>query len=195
MDDNQNDPLADADAPFWRRPLPLIQRPAEDADPLADAPAPETLQNFDAPHSNGTAPLPNPPAKATPRPVSVADAQRALVASQLRNVKATDAQREARGKVALALEKFQRATMQTQTQEQLIRQHIASENEQRRLRAEGKIAPRGGQRRLGSAIDSYAFHTRNSGRGAGGGRAFSRGASSKSSLKAFPGSGLPPVRE
>jgi hypothetical protein len=190
-------PLDDADAPFWRRPLPPIQRPAEDtdpladdtvaensapetvdADPLADAPAPESLKNFDAPHANGAARLPNPPANSAPRPVSVTEAQRVLVDSQMRCARATDRQREARGNLGFALERFQRATMQTQTQEQLIRQHIENENQLRADRVAGKIPQRGGERRLGSAVDSFAYHTRATGRGAGGARAFAR--------KAFP---------
>jgi hypothetical protein len=177
--------------PFWRRPVVRVDAPhadpavdttdplADDARPTADqveAPAPESLQNFGALHANGNA-----PAKATPRSVlSVNEAQRALTESHVRMARATDAQRTARGNVALALEKFQRATMQTCTPDQLIKRHLASEAQLRVDRAAGKVAPRGGQRRLGSAIDAYAFYTKASGRGAGGGRAFGR--------KAFPAS-------
>lgn len=107
--------------------------------------------------------------------LSVAAAQQALIESQLRVQEATDWQRHWRGMVAVALEKFQRTTMQTTTPEQLIRQHLESENEQRRLRAEGKLPPRP-ERRLGSAVDAFAYYTRASGRSAGGGRAFNRGA-------------------
>ena len=182
MDDNHNT------EPFWRRPLPPIQHPAVETDPLADLP-PETVVTVDeaapADDPRGISPqahLADTPANgaAPSRPVSVADAQRALVDSQMRSARATDAQREARGNVALALERFQRATMQTQTPEQLVRAHIESENQLRADRVAGKIPQRGGQRRLGSAVDAFAFHTRASGRGAGGGRAFGR--------RAFPAS-------
>jgi hypothetical protein len=134
--------------------------------------------------------------------ISVADAQARLVETQMRVARAIERQGECRGLVAAALAVFQRVASQTVTQEQLIRQHLESENELRRLRAEGKLPQRGSQRRLGSAIDAYAYHTRNSGRGAGGGAAFRRGATSASGRsmlgaapKAFPGSGLPQVKE
>ena len=78
----------------------------------------------------------------------------------MRCARATEAQGLCRGKVALALAAFQRVAMVVQTQSDLIRQHIESENEQRRLRAEGKLPQRGGQRRLGSAIDRFAYYTR-----------------------------------
>jgi hypothetical protein len=135
---------------------------------------------------------------ALPPPLSVLEAQRRLVEVQLRCARATDRQRKARGNVALALAAFQKATMQTQTQEQLIRQHIESENQLRADRVAGKIPQRGGQRRLGSAIDAFAYYTRATGRSAGGGAAFRRGATTKrtpSDLKAFPGSGLPQIKE
>jgi hypothetical protein len=177
---------------------------AADDDPLADAETDlpsETLKNFAAPHANGAAPSHDDAANGAPRPenparvsfpasdqaaglmasapsptLSVIEAQRRVVDSQMRSAHAADRQREARGKVALALEKFQRATMMTCSPSQLIRRHIESENQLRADRAAGKIAPCGGQRRLGSAVDAYAYHTRAIGRGAGGGRAFARGA-------------------
>jgi hypothetical protein len=195
-------------------------------DPLADAETElpsETLKNFAAPRANGAAPPHDDAANSAPRPenparvsfrasdqaaglmasapsptLSVIEAQRRVMDSQMRSARAADAQRAARGNVALALEKFQRATMQTQTPEQLIRQHLESEAQLRADRAAGKIAPRGGQRRLGSAIDAYAFYTKASGRGAGGGAAFRRGATTRrgvSDLKALPGSGLPQIKE
>lgn len=186
--------------PFWQRPLPPIpgrDDPLEDfpssngtdTDPLADDPLaePETVMADgaapadDDPVTKGDQSSPQARPVTTqiepPRPVlSIVEAQRRLVEVQMRCARATDRQRKARGNVALALEKFQRATMQTQTQSDLIRQHIESENEQRRLRAEGKLPQRGGHRRLGSEIDRFAFATRAMGRGAGGGGAFRRGA-------------------
>lgn len=206
MSDNQ-------DEPFWRRPLPPIpgrDDPLEDAASVTDGqPIVETDPLADDPLENSTlvaSPASDQTAAVTasgdtmlpPSPLSVVEAQRRLVEAQLRCARATDRQRQARGNVALALEKFQRATMQTQTPEQLMREHIASENEQRRLRVEGKLPSRGGQRRLGSAIDATAYYSRNAGRGAGGGNAFRRGATTRrtpSDLKAFPGSGLPQIKE
>jgi len=153
-----------------------------DPDPLAETSASDVIHPL--PDAATPVNLPGAVAKAAaeasgdalPPPLSVVEAQRRLVDSQMRCARATDRQRKARGNVALALEKFQRATMQTCTPEQLVRQHIESENQLRADRAAGKIAPRGGQRRLGSAIDSFAYHTRAMGRGAGGGGAFRRGA-------------------
>ncbi len=82
-------------------------------------------------------------------------------------------QRECRGRVALALQRWQNSTNQTITQEQLVRAHLAGETKLRADRAAGLVPPRA-QPRLGSAIDSFAYHTRQMGRGAGGGRAFAR---------------------
>jgi hypothetical protein len=102
-----------------------------------------------------------------------------LAESHLRNARATDSVRAANGNVAVALQRFQTATMQTQNFEGLVREHIKSENQLRADRVAGRIAPRP-QRRLGSAVDAFAFHTKESGRGTGGGRAFGRGAYPKS---------------
>lgn len=192
MTDNQNEP-------FWKRPLPPITRlPVDDPleltedDPLAAPgkasaigdgaaitskkevhPVAESLDNFESPHANGSAPSHIDAPKAA---LSVVAAHHQLAEAQMRCARATDRQREARGNVAVALEKFQRATMVTQNFEQLIRQHIDSENKLRADRVAGNLPQRGAQRRLGSAVDAYAFHTRNHGRGAGGGNAFRRGA-------------------
>jgi hypothetical protein len=177
---------------------PLAEETTVDTDPLAELP-PETVAVADeaapADEWRGTSSSPQ------ARLVSVTEASNLVSESQLRCQLATDRQRECRGRVALALEKFQRATMQTCTPEQLVRQHIASSNQERADRVAGK-APVRPQRRLGSAVDSFAFHTRNSGRGAGGGAAFRRGAHSQSGRnvlgaapKAFPGSGLPQIKE
>ena len=153
-------------------------------DPLADVP------DGSSPPTHGR--------PSAPRPVSVADARCALVNSQMRCARATDRQREARGNVAVALERFQRATMQTVTQEQLVRQHIESENRLRADRVAGKIAPRGGQRRLGSAIDAYAFYTKAMRPRRGRRRCLPPWCTTRrgvSDLNALPGSGLPQVKE
>jgi hypothetical protein len=146
------------------------------ADPLADDPLADDVSTPNASGASGQAAEPTVMvmAEAPPPLLTVADAQRALTESHVRMAQATDAQRAARGNMALALEKFQRATMQTCTAEQLVRQHLESENQLRADRAAGKIPPHGGQRRLGSQIDSFAYYTRATGRSAGGGRAFGR---------------------
>jgi len=182
MDNIDTDPLADTD-PLELPPEPLATAVSDGAAPADDA--------------GGTS-ASSPQAGPVTTPLSVTDAQRAVHESHLRNARATDQQRECRGRVAFALAAFQRATMQTTTFEQLAREHINSENQLRADRAAGKIPQRGGQRRLGSAVDAFAYHTRNSGRGAGGGAAFRRGATTRrgvSDLKAFPGSGLPQIKE
>jgi hypothetical protein len=191
--------------PFWQRPLPPIRRPGDDPlveredqdplaipssngtvdidpDPLAETSASDVIHPL--PDAATPVNLPGAVAKAAaeasgdalPPPLSVVEAQRAVVDSQMRCVRATEAQGLCRGKVALALAAFQRVAMVAQSPSDLIRQHIESELEQRRLRAEGKLPPRGGHRRLGSEIDRFAFATRAMGRGAGGGSAFRRGA-------------------
>jgi len=163
----------DLDADEELRPMLADLYPA--SAPQIDVPS-ESLENIEPPHANGAAPLDDPLADDALEPViSVIEAQRLVAESHLRMARATDAQRTARGKVALALERFQRATMQTQDFSSLVREHIQSENQLRADRAAGKIPARH-QRRLGSAIDSFAYHTRASGRGAGGGRSFGRGA-------------------
>ena len=88
---------------------------------------------------------------------------------------ATIRQRECRARVALMLSRWQQATMQTISREQLVRQHLAHEAQLRKDRAEGR-APQRTQPRLGSKIDEHAFYTRAHGQGAGGGRAYGRGA-------------------
>jgi hypothetical protein len=180
--------------PYWRKPVVRVDQvvdpleasvtdgpPIDDADPLADLP-PETVVMA----GDEAAPADDEPARgnmsspqAHASSLSVMDAQSALADSHLRMRQANAARQIARGKVAQALERFQRVTGQRQTQADLIRQHLASEHQFRADRAAGKIAPRP-QPRLGSAVDAYSFYTRNSGRGAGGGRAFGRGAFPKS---------------
>ena len=98
-------------------------------DPLADLP-PETVAvvvDEAAPADEPRGTLHSSPQA---RLVTVSEAQRNLLDSQLRNGRATDAQREARGNVALALQRFQVATRQTCTQEQLQREAIASSNQE-----------------------------------------------------------------
>ncbi len=88
---------------------------------------------------------------------------------------ATTRQRECRARVARSLQRWQQATMQTISREQLVRQHLANETQLRKDRAEGR-APQPAPPRLGSKVDEFAYYTRAHGRGTGGGRAFGRGA-------------------
>lgn len=163
------DPLADD---------PLAETPASEVviRPVSDAAVPPFSPAVPPTNSNGAAPADGRGDLPSPQARSVASLQRELVASQLRCARATEAQGLCRGKVALALATFQRVAMVAQSPSDLIRQHIENENQLRADRVAGKIPQRGGQRRLGSAIDSFAYHTRAMGRGAGGGGAFRCGA-------------------
>lgn len=162
----------------------------------------ESLKNFEPLHANGTGQPHDDTVRSTPGPIStpvrsvpasdqaaesavlsappptisVAECAMAVQEAQIAYRLATDRQRDCRGRVAQALDGWQRSMRMTCTPEQLRREYLASEQEQRRLRVEGRDGPRNAQRRLGSAVDSFAYHTRHSGRGAGGGRAFGRGA-------------------
>ncbi len=101
---------------------------------------------------------------------------------QMRLNAAADRRRVCNGRVNLALSRWQNATQQTITQEQLIRQHLASETQLRADRAAGRV-PERATPHLGSAIDAFAYYTKAHGRGTGGGRSFARGG---------PGGSYPP---
>ena len=106
---------------------------------------------------------------------AVVEGHRVQSDCQQRLQQATIRQRDCRARVARSLQRWQNATMQTITQEQLVRAHLASETQLRKDRAEGR-SPQRAQPRLGSRIDEFAYYTRAHGRGTGGGRAFGRGA-------------------
>jgi hypothetical protein len=106
---------------------------------------------------------------------AVIEGHRVQADCQQRLQQAATRQRECRHRVAMRLQRWQSATMQTISQEQLIRQHLAHENQLRKDRAEGR-GPERAQPRLGSKVDEFAYYTRAHGRGTGGGRAFGRGA-------------------
>jgi hypothetical protein len=105
--------------------------------------------------------------------LTVADAQRAVVMSQVRLRTAIDRQWEARCRVGAALQRWTAAIGSVITPEENARQFIASSNEQRALRASGVLPPRRG-RVMRSVIDAtaQAFNTGN-GRN-GGGNSFRR---------------------
>ncbi len=174
-------------------------------DPLADTPPSKSLTNFAPPHANGAAaphgdqlagtpepkilkPAPvhdtasadaaaptQPVMRRAAAPLPISELQRQVVDSQLAVAAAIDQQREHRSRVLAARAKFQALTAVVTSQEQLRRQYIESSNADRKARVEagGPAAP---TRRLGSAIDSFAFHTKGAGPRSGGGRSFSRGA-------------------
>jgi hypothetical protein len=105
--------------------------------------------------------------------LTVADAQRAVVMSQVRLRTVTDRQQEARGRVGAALQRWTAAIGAVITPEENARQYIASSIEQRALRTSGVLPPRRG-RIMRSVIDATA-QAYNSGSGrSGGGNAFRR---------------------
>jgi hypothetical protein len=138
-------------------------------DPLADAPVTgsvETTEPTDQVNGTPLEPVPT---------LTVPAANQNLTNARLELRCAYDLQRELRGRVQLALAQWMRATVRTPTQEELTRAYLASETEQRRLVAAGLVPPRPQeQRRLGSAVDRFAYYTKSHGRSAGGGRAFAR---------------------
>jgi hypothetical protein len=94
------------------------------------------------------------------QPSDTQDAQKALAESHIWLRSAAERQGNARGAVALCVQKWQVASGVTQTQEQQRREFIESEN---RLRAERVASgqPRPSSSRPGpSAIDQHAYYTR-----------------------------------
>jgi len=135
-------------------------------DPLADAPVTGSVETTEPGDQVNGKPA---------APTTVPQADQALANARIELRAAYDRQRDCRGRVQLALARWMRATVRTPTQEELTREYLRGEIQLRADRASGKIPPRPQQqRRLGSAIDSFAFHTKNHGRSAGGGRAFAR---------------------
>jgi hypothetical protein len=139
-------------------------------DPLADAPVTgsvETTEPTDQVNGTPLEPVPT---------LTVPAANQNLTNARLELRCAYDLQRLYRGRVQQALAQWMRATVRTPTQEEVTRAYLAGEVEQRRLRAEGKLPSSSPQeqRRLGSAIDRFAYYTKSHGRSAGGGRAFAR---------------------
>jgi hypothetical protein len=95
---------------------------------------------------------------------------------QIRLQQAADRRSAVNGALALALRAWQVATSQTITQEQLVRAHLAGETQHRADVAAGRVPEREQPRIANSKIDQFAYYTKQHGRGAGGGRAFGRGA-------------------
>lgn len=94
------------------------------------------------------------------------DCERRVAAAQ-------DRRRVCNSRVNVAQGRWQDATRQTISQEQLVRSHLASEIELQKDRAEGRVPGRAVPH-LGSAIDAFAYYTKAHGRGTGGGRSFAR---------------------
>jgi hypothetical protein len=105
--------------------------------------------------------------------LTVAQAQRAVTMAQLRLRAAVDKQRQARGRVSAALQKWTAAIGVSLTPEQNAREYIASSIQQRADRAAGHGSARRG-RVMRSVVDATA-NAFNSGNGRnGGGNAFRR---------------------
>lgn len=119
-------------------------------------------------------------------------AQQAHVDCQIRLQAAADRRPTVNGALSIALRNWQNATMQTITQEQLVRQHLASETQLRADRAAGRVPERATPQIANSAIDRFAFYTKAHGRGTGGGRSFGRGGPGGSYPPSMRGRTLPP---
>ena len=105
---------------------------------------------------------------------TVADAQAALVQSQVRLRTALDRQREYRGHFGVALARWQQVIGMVVTPEQNARQYIASSIAQRQGEKDGTAPPRRRSRAMRSIIDATAA-AYNSGNGRnGGGNSFRR---------------------
>jgi hypothetical protein len=107
-------------------------------------------------------------------PMTVHAANQQLADSHIRLAKAHEGLSLANARVAACTKAWQVATRAVVTPDALIREHLRSEQA---ARAERVANGNAGRRppRLGSAVDSFAFHTRAMGRSAGGGRSFARG--------------------
>jgi len=102
------------------------------------------------------------------------DLQETLSEATVRYRVADERIREARGRLSQTITQWQLACGETKSFEQLARQHIASENAERARRvAEGRSRMNG--QPGPSAIDHFAFATKQSGRRAGGSGSFRRG--------------------
>jgi hypothetical protein len=92
--------------------------------------------------------------------LSITEAKNRLLESQIFLRTATDQQRQCRARLSRAIAGWQAALGTIVTPEQNARAHIAHENEQRRLRAEGLLPARSGRARPGpSVIDAIAHGT------------------------------------
>ena len=110
--------------------------------------------------------------------MTITEAKNRLLESQILFRTATDHQRICRARLSRAIGAWQGAIGVIITPTDNVRAHIASENEQRQLRAEGKLPSRGGRARPGpSVIDAIAAGSAGAVYGnRGGAFAFKRGA-------------------
>ena len=116
-----------------------------------------------------------PEAEETPT-LSITEAKSKLLESQILFRSATDAQRLARARLGRSIAGWQQALGVIVTPTDNVRAHIASENEQRAMRAAGLLPARGSRARPGpSAIDQMASATAGGSFRAGGGFSFKRG--------------------
>jgi hypothetical protein len=121
-------------------------------------------------------------------------ARQAHVDCQIRLQAAADRRPTVNGNLAIALQRWQNATAQTITQEQLVRAHLAGETQHRADVAAGRVPERAQPRIANSKIDQFAYYTKQHGRGTGGGRAFGRSLVEGQKVfgPAFHGRDLPP---
>jgi hypothetical protein len=148
------------------------------------APPSESLENFKPLHANGAVPSHDEATPDTAEPeieppavLTIGDARKRMVESQIRLRSAVDKQAQARQRVARAIGKWQAAIGNIVTDTDLRRQHLAHEAEQRELRAAGLIPPRGASRVLQSRVDQIAAATAGAAYGKGTGHfAYKRGA-------------------
>jgi hypothetical protein len=167
----------------WLAPEPASVE--QDPEALGQAEAKAKAKAFNSHRERQRAPAPEPvepegmtEAEVIPLPLSVAAAQRRLIESQVRLRTAIDRQRECRGRIGIAIQKWQQAIGAIVTAEDNVRQHLASEAQKRADRAAGRIPARSGRARPGpSVIDQIAAGTAGAVYGnRGGAFAYKRGA-------------------
>ncbi len=154
-------------------PPPQVERVAPRALMIDKSPhgaplPPETQENFESPREAEDEPPQIDTAEATPQPEirltaqeanrAVLDAQNRLGESRIQINLARDKTKRARAKLAAAITAWQEGAP-PYTQEQLVRDHLRSEQEKRRQRIEGGIPPE--YKPVGkSALDRAAAYSR-----------------------------------
>jgi len=133
---------------------------AEPESAIVDHVAEREAEPWLAEQSTVSEPATEPEAEVRTLPLSISTAQRRLVESQVRLRTAIDRQRECRGRLGIAIQKWQQAIGAIISPDENLRQHLASEAQQRADRAAGRIPARAGRARPGpSVIDQIAAGT------------------------------------
>ena len=162
-----------ADMAHGEEPPPQVERVAPRTLMIAETPEgnplpPETQENFESPREAEAAEPDEVTADATPQPEirltaqeanrAVLDAQNRLGQARINIDIARDKTAKARAKLANAITVWQTG-LPPYTQEQLVRDHLRSEQEKRRQRIEGGIPPE--YKPVGkSALDRAAAYSR-----------------------------------